>query len=60
MYSTFNHEIGKERIADMHHEAQRDKLARAARAPRQPSARRALRLPFVAARRVLTILGARA
>jgi hypothetical protein len=60
MYSTFNYEIGKARIAGMHQDAQRDALARAARATKQPSARRAPRLPFVAARRVLTVLGARA
>ena len=59
MYST-HYEIAKARIADMHQEAQRDALARAARAPKQPSARRSPRFTFVAARRVLTVLGARA
>jgi hypothetical protein len=60
MYSTFNYEIAKARIACMHQDAQRDALARATRKPKQPSARRAPRLPVLAARRVLTVLGARA
>ena len=66
MYSTFNYEIAKARIADMHKEAQRAAVGRATRTGRsgraatQRSARPAPRLPFVAARRLLTVLGARA
>ena len=65
MYATINYEIAKARIADMHQDAQRDALARAARkdprwARKHRSARSAPRLPLAAARRVLTVLGARA
>jgi hypothetical protein len=60
MYSTYKDEMAKARIGDMHQAAQREALARAALAPKQPSSRRALRLPFFAARRLLTVLGARA
>jgi hypothetical protein len=63
MYSNFNYEIAKARVADIHEEVQRDAMARAARkgrrARKNQSARPAPRLPVVAARRVLTILGAR-
>jgi hypothetical protein len=63
MYPTIHHQIAQARIADLHHQAQRDALGRAAR-----RARRAQRhqpghpgptLPALAARRVLTLLGAR-
>jgi hypothetical protein len=61
MYSTFNHQIAQDRIADMHRQAQRDVLARQARQGSQgsrphkrPSAWHVLRLPVIAARRVLT------
>ena len=62
MYSNFNHEIAKARVADIHQEIQRDAMARAARkgrrAQKSQSARPAPRFPVVAARQVLTILGA--
>jgi hypothetical protein len=62
MYSTFHHEIAKARVADIHEETQRDALGRAARkgrrARKHQSARPAPRFPVVAARRVLTALGA--
>ena len=62
MYSTFHHEIAKARVADIHQETQRDALGRAARkgrrARKQQSVRPAPSFPVVAARRVLTILGA--
>jgi hypothetical protein len=62
MYSNFNYEIAKARVADMHEEMQRDVMGRAARkgrrARKNQSARPAPRFPVVAARRVLTILGA--
>jgi hypothetical protein len=58
MYSTFNHQIAQDRIADMHRQAQQDALARQARQDRQPhkrpSAWHVLRLPVIVARRVLT------
>jgi hypothetical protein len=61
MYSNFNYEIAKARVADIHQEIQRDAMARAARkgrrARKNQSARPAPRFPVVAARRVLTILG---
>jgi hypothetical protein len=64
MYSTFHHEIAKARVADIHEEIQRDEMARATRkgrrARKQQSARPAPRFPVVAARRVLTMLGAHA
>ncbi len=64
MYSNFHHEIAKARVADIHEEIQRDKMGRAARTDRrarkQQSARPAPSLPVVAARRVLTMLGAHA
>ena len=65
MYATIHCETAKARIADMHQDAQRDALARAVRkdprwARKNRSARPAPRLPLAAARRVLTVLGARA
>jgi hypothetical protein len=58
MYSTFNHQIAQDRIADMHRQAQQDALARQARQDRRPhkrpSAWHVLRLPVIVARRVLT------
>jgi hypothetical protein len=63
MYSNVNYEIAKARIADMHQEAQRDavgRTVRAGRASKQRSPRPALRFPLAAARRVLTVLVARA
>ena len=58
MYSTINHQITRARIADLHRQAQRDALARAARQGRRPhkhpSARHVLRLPIIAARRAIT------
>jgi hypothetical protein len=58
MYSTFNHQIAQDRIADMHRQAQQDALARQARQGsrphKRPSAWHVLRLPVIAARRVLT------
>ena len=58
MYSTFNHQIAQDRIADMHRQAQRDALAGQARPGRQPHKRpsgwRVLRLPIITARRALT------
>jgi len=64
MNSSFHHEIAKARVADIHQEIQRDAMARAARkgrrARKSQSARPAPRFPVVAARRVLTMLGAHA
>ena len=64
MNSTFHHEIAKARVADIHEEIQRDTMGRAARrghrAPKNQPARPAPRFPVIAARRVLTILGAHA
>jgi hypothetical protein len=63
MYPTIHYEIAKARVAELHQQAQRDALARVARrarrAERQQSRHLASRLPGVAARRVLTVLGAR-
>jgi hypothetical protein len=55
MYSTINHQIMQARVADMHRQARQDALARAARKSRQPhlSGHRVLRLPVIAARRLL-------
>lgn len=62
MYSNAHYEIAKARVADIHEEMQRDVMGRAARKGRRvrknQSARPAPRFPAVAARRVLTILGA--
>lgn len=64
MYSNFHYEIAKARVADIHEEVQRDAMARAARSGRSTrknqSARPAPRFPVVAARRMLTMLGAHA
>jgi len=58
MYSTINHQIMQTRLADLHRQARQDALARAARQGRRPhqhpSGRRVLRLPIIAARRLLT------
>jgi hypothetical protein len=61
MYSTFNHQIAQDRIADMHRQAQQDALARQAsqaskaRQPHKPrSGWHVLRLPVIAFRRVRT------
>jgi hypothetical protein len=60
MYPTANYEIAKARVADFHQDAKRDALARAARqAPKHSSRRLSPRIP-VAARRVFTVLAARA
>jgi hypothetical protein len=64
MYSNFSHEIAKARVADIHEEIRRDVMGRGARkgrrARKNQSARPAPRFPVVAARRVLTMLGAHA
>lgn len=53
MYSNFQYEIAKARVADIHQETQRDAMARAARkgrrARKSQSARPAPRFPVVAA-----------
>jgi hypothetical protein len=58
MYSTINHQIAQDRIADMHRQAQRDALARHAREGRRPHKRpsgwHVLRLPVIVARRLRT------
>ena len=57
MYSTINRQIARDRIADLHRQAQRDALARAAEGRRpheRPSRRHVLRLPIIAVRRALT------
>ena len=58
MYSTINHQIARDRIADLHRQAQHDALARAVRQGRRPherpSGRHVLRLPIIAVRRALT------
>ena len=63
MYSTIN-QIGQARLADMHRQAQRDALARAARQSRRQqrdqSRRHLPRLPIIAARRLLAAWGAHA
>jgi hypothetical protein len=59
-----SYDLAQARIADLHAQAQRARLARAARRPRHPRAHQrrhpapALRAA-AAARRVLTVLGAR-
>jgi hypothetical protein len=63
MHPTIRYELGQARVADLHHQAQRDALARAARHPRRvsehPPRRRLPALRALLARRVLTGLGAR-
>jgi hypothetical protein len=63
MHPTIRYEMGQARIADLHRQAQRDALARAARRPGRvsghPSGRRLPALRALLARRVLTGLGAR-
>jgi hypothetical protein len=57
MYRTINHQIARDRTADLHRRAQYDALARAARQDRphkRPSGRHVLRLPIIAVRRALT------
>ena len=58
MYSSFNHQIAQDRIADLHRQARQDAMARTARQadrPDQPRrGRRVLRLPLIAIRRALT------
>jgi hypothetical protein len=58
MNSAIHHQIMQARVADRHHQAQQDALARAARQADRParhqSRRRVLRLPVVTARRALT------
>jgi hypothetical protein len=60
MHPTIHEYLAKTRIADLHRQAQRDALARAAsKARRAPAHRRSHRLrrfPAVMARRVLTAL----
>jgi hypothetical protein len=63
MHPTLSCELAKARIADMHRQAQRDALARAARRarrrrPDQP-ALPALKIRAAVTRRLLTALGAR-
>jgi hypothetical protein len=57
MYSSVNHQIMRDRVADLHRQAQQEALVRAVRqgrsARRQPG-RRVLRLPVITARRLLT------
>jgi hypothetical protein len=63
MYPTIHYQIAQARIADLHHQAQRDALARAARRARRAQTHQARHsvpaLPALAARRLLTALGAR-
>jgi hypothetical protein len=63
MHPALHYDLMQARLADLHHQAQRDALAHAARrarrARKQQSGRPVPRLPAVAARRVLTILSAR-
>jgi hypothetical protein len=63
MHPTISYELAQARIADLHHQARRDALGRAARRARRArgrqSVRPAPRLPAIVARRALTLLGAR-
>jgi hypothetical protein len=60
MYSALSYDLMQARVADMHRQAQRDALARAARGVRQPqSGHPARSLPAVTARRELAVLTAR-
>jgi hypothetical protein len=64
MHPTARYDLMQARVADMHHEAQRDALARAARearpARKHQSGRFVFTFPAIAARRVFTALaGAR-
>jgi hypothetical protein len=57
IYATVDHQIARDRVADLHRRAQHYALARAARQGRphkRPSGRHALRLPIIAVRRALT------
>jgi len=57
MYRTINHQIARDRTADLHRRAQHDALARAARQGRPHKllpGRHVLRLPIIAVRRALT------
>ena len=61
MHPELHYQLMQARVADLHAQAQRDALARAARRarpPRQQSRPRGRRLPAIG-RRVLTALGAR-
>jgi hypothetical protein len=63
MHPALHYDMMQARVADLHHQAQRDAVARAARRARRARRHRpghlAPRLPAVSARRVFTILGAR-
>jgi hypothetical protein len=58
MNSAIHYQIMQARVADQHHQARHDALARAARQASRPARhqfrRRVLRLPVVIARRALT------
>jgi hypothetical protein len=58
MNATIHHQIMQARVADRHHQAQQDALARAARQagrpPQRQPRRHVLRLPLITARRTLT------
>ena len=62
MYSQLNYQIAKDRAADLHLEAQRDAMARAARHARRPVKLqvrpRVPRFFLIARRRALTASGA--
>jgi hypothetical protein len=62
MHPTARYDLMQTRVADMHRQAQRDALARAARparpARKQQSGHRVLTFPALAARRALTVLTA--
>lgn len=63
MHPITSYEVAKVHIADLHRQAQRDALARAARRAHRVSAHRpghpAAAAPSAAVRRLLTALGAR-
>jgi hypothetical protein len=63
MHPTIHYQIAQARVADLHHQAQRDALARAARqaraAQRHRGTRPMLQLTTTVPRRVLTALRAR-
>ena len=62
MHPTISNELAKARLADLHRQADRDRLAYAARRARRarpPQSRRALPALPAFGRRVLAMLGAR-
>jgi hypothetical protein len=58
MHPELHYQLMQTRVADLHAQARRDALVRAARPARRPPPRRVLRLPAAVTRRLRAVLGA--